>query len=188
MDSPEAVKGITPLTTPSPAGTAQRRPVSDQSRRRFANLLEPEQPNGRPYGRHRQDNNDPAAGPQHQSAEASATWFHAGALAGPSLLGAGGAPEQAVPGDLRQLLEDVCSSLHLAAERADCGHMLIGLGSALPGATVELRRDGAFLQVRLRATDPAVLALMRRQRDTLMTMLRQASSLDVDLEITPDEG
>ncbi|MCC5811371.1 MAG: hypothetical protein JJU06_13455 [Ectothiorhodospiraceae bacterium] len=191
MDNPDSVKGIGPLTTPTQTGTVQRRHVGECTRQRFARLLETEPPGDRSEDKDSWGaGNDEAADSRDEppTLPASPPWFRAGGLALPALLGPAGGKNHSAPEDLRQLLEDVCSSLHLAAGQADGSHMLIGLGSELPGAAVELRREGGFLHVRLHAGDHEVLAQMQRQQDALLAMLQQASSLEIRLEITRDEA
>ena len=186
MDRTDAIR---PGESPGPqATTTQPGRASPQARRRFESLLHDE----RAADGGSDDDGRTGTGAENPTPPSPppAPWFHAGAAPASFLLGPA-APEGGdggTPKDLPTLLESVCSSLHLAQERGNRGHVLIGLDTVLPGTSVELIGDGPRLRVRLHTSDPATRVLLLEEKDSLLEALRAASALDVMLEVVSGES
>jgi hypothetical protein len=64
---------------------------------------------------------------------------------------------------------------------------MLALDGALPGASVELLREGAFLHVRMRAANDATLRLLESKRHRLVAALGQSTTLQVSVEVIHEQ-
>ncbi len=87
--------------------------------------------------------------------------------------------------DFVALLQSHCARLYVATGSQAAGppRMLLELGQTLPGALVELAREGAFLRVRLHAGDPQAAELMDTQRARLISALERSTQLGVVVDV-----
>ena len=87
--------------------------------------------------------------------------------------------------ELTDLLQSVCSKLYVGQPdtSADKGHVMLDVGSMLPGSMVEVARNGAFLHVRLHAVDRRTLQILERSRDRLMEGLSESTDLVVRVDM-----
>jgi len=86
--------------------------------------------------------------------------------------------------EVASLLQHFCANLYVAdSQKAGMGHIMVDLGAALPGASVEMTRDGVFLNVRLHAADDTMLRLMRGGSARLLDALNKSTGLEVRLDL-----
>jgi hypothetical protein len=91
--------------------------------------------------------------------------------------------------EITDLLQRVCSAIYVGEESSvTSARIVLALDTALPGATVEFIREGAFLQVRLHARNDTTFRLMSNQRDSLHAALGNATRLNVTVDVIRDEG
>ncbi|MTW12632.1 hypothetical protein GM658_18645 [Pseudoduganella eburnea] len=102
----------------------------------------------------------------------------------------GSASATAAPADAAQndevaaLLQHFSANLYVAdSPRAGTGRIMLDLGTSLPGSSVEMSRDGVFLNVRLHAADDAMLRLMRGGSARLLEALNKSTGLVVRLDL-----
>jgi hypothetical protein len=89
--------------------------------------------------------------------------------------------------DLADLLRRLCSAAYVAGETAaGDARLMLALDSAMPGASVEMARAGAFLHVRLHVKDDAAFRVMWTRRDLLHMALADATDLHVSVEVVHD--
>lgn len=82
------------------------------------------------------------------------------------------------------LLQHFCANLYVGeSQRPGMGHIMVDLGAALPGSSVEMTRDGVFLNVRLHAADDTMLRLMRGGSGRLLDALNKSTGLVVRLDL-----
>lgn len=85
--------------------------------------------------------------------------------------------------EVADLLQHFCNNLFVTeAGRADQGRVMLEIGASLPGAMVELVRNGAFLHVRLHATDRKTLQILERSRGGLIENLSDSTHLVVTVD------
>lgn len=98
---------------------------------------------------------------------------------------AGAAQADAAQNDeVASLLQHFCANLYVAdSQKPGMGHIMVDLGAALPGSSVEMTRDGVFLNVRLHAADDAMLRLMRGGSARLLDALNKSTGLVVRLDL-----
>ena len=126
---------------------------------------------------------------RHKAPEATVLPYFAYSTAAPVL--ASEAPVAAAPAsdDVSELLQRLCSAIYVGEQSSVAGsRMVLALDAALPGASVEFIREGAFLQVRLRARNDTTFRLMSTQRDSLHTALGDVTRLNVTVDVIRDEG
>ena len=87
--------------------------------------------------------------------------------------------------ELTDLLQSVCSKLYVAQAGMHAGkdHVMLDVGSMLPGSMVEMTRNGVFLHVRLHAADRKALQILERSGDRLMEILSKSTDLMVRLDM-----
>lgn len=86
--------------------------------------------------------------------------------------------------EVASLLQHFCANLYVAdSQKAGMGHIMVDLGAALPGSSVEMTRDGVFLNVRLHAADDTMLRLMRGGSARLLDALNKSTGLVVRLDL-----
>ncbi len=91
--------------------------------------------------------------------------------------------------ELSQLLQKLCSDVYVSSgDVAGKSRMYMALDSALPGAAVEFVRDGAFMYVRLHATNETAFRTMSLQRDALQDVLKKSTNLNVSVEVIQRDG
>jgi hypothetical protein len=92
--------------------------------------------------------------------------------------------ESAQNEEVASLLQHFCANLYVAdSQKAGMGHIMVDLGAALPGSSVEMTRDGVFLNVRLHAADDTMLRLMRGGSGRLLDALNKSTGLVVRLDL-----
>jgi len=98
---------------------------------------------------------------------------------------AGAAQADAAQNDeVAALLQHFCANLYVAdSQKPGMGHIMVDLGAALPGSSVEMTRDGVFLNVRLHAADDTMLRLMRGGSARLLDALNKSTGLVVRLDL-----
>lgn len=86
--------------------------------------------------------------------------------------------------EVAALLQHFSANLYVAdSPRAGTGRIMLDLGASLPGSSVEMSRDGVFLNVRLHAADDAMLRLMRGGSARLLEALNKSTGLEVRLDL-----
>ncbi|WP_426337874.1 hypothetical protein ACN9MZ_15440 [Pseudoduganella sp. S-14] len=86
--------------------------------------------------------------------------------------------------EVAALLRHFSANLYVADRpKAGTGHIMVDLGASLPGSSVEMSRDGVFLNVRLHAADDAMLRLMRGGSARLLDALNKSTGLVVRLDL-----
>jgi len=86
--------------------------------------------------------------------------------------------------EVAALLQHFSANLYVAdSPRAGTGRIMVDLGASLPGSSVEMSRDGVFLNVRLHAADDAMLRLMRGGSARLLEALNRSTGLEVRLDL-----
>lgn len=86
--------------------------------------------------------------------------------------------------EVAALLQHFSANLYVAdSQKPGMGHIMVDLGAALPGASVEMTRDGVFLNVRLHAADDAMLRQMRGGSARLLDALNESTGLVVRLDL-----
>jgi len=86
--------------------------------------------------------------------------------------------------EVAALLQHFSANLYVAdSPRAGTGHIMVDLGASLPGSSVEMSRDGVFLNVRLHAADEAMLRQMRGGSARLLDALNKSTGLVVRLDL-----
>jgi len=86
--------------------------------------------------------------------------------------------------EVAALLQHFSANLYVAdSPRAGTGRIMVDLGTSLPGSSVEMSRDGVFLNVRLHAADDAMLRLMRGGCARLLEALNKSTGLEVRLDL-----
>ena len=126
---------------------------------------------------------------RHKAPEATALPYFAYSAAAPVLANA--APATAAPAsdDVSELLQRLCSAIYVGEQSSVASsRMVLALDAALPGASVEFIREGAFLQVRLHARNDTTFRLMSTQRDSLHAALGDVTRLNVTVDVIRDEG
>jgi hypothetical protein len=98
---------------------------------------------------------------------------------------AGAAQADAAHNDaVASLLQHFCANLYVAeSQKPGMGHIMVDLGAALPGSSVEMTRDGVFLNVRLHAADDTMLRRMRGGSARLLDALNKSTGLVVRLDL-----
>ena len=108
----------------------------------------------------------------------------AGTLQQPGAPAAAAQAEAAQNEEVSALLQHFSANLYVADRpRAGTGHIMVDLGATLPGSSVEMSRDGVFLNVRLHAADDAMLRLMRGGSARLLDALNKSTGLVVRLDL-----
>jgi hypothetical protein len=91
--------------------------------------------------------------------------------------------------ELTSLVERFCSQMYVGeTSHASQSRLLLTLQGALPGASAEIVREGAFLRVRLRAASDEIFRRMESRRQTLVDALTQHGSYGVTVEVIRDPG
>lgn len=92
--------------------------------------------------------------------------------------------------ELTSLLERFGSEVYVAeGSRTSQPRLLLALQSALPGASAEIVREGAFLRVRLRAGSAATYDRIQSRRGMLVDALTDhGSRADVIVEVIYEQG
>lgn len=86
--------------------------------------------------------------------------------------------------EVASLLQHFCANLYVAeSQKPGMGHIMVDLGAALPGSSVEMTRDGVFLNVRLHAADDTILRQMRGGSARLLDALNKSTGLVVRLDL-----
>lgn len=100
------------------------------------------------------------------------------------------APPQPPDHELTTLVERLCAEVYVGeTSRASESRALLALQGALPGASAEIVREGAFVRVRLRAANDQSLERMQSRRHLLVDALTApGSSSMVTVEIIRDHG
>lgn len=111
--------------------------------------------------------------------------FHAPAALHDSAAAASAAQADAAQSEeVAALLQHFCANLYVGEnQRPGMGHIMVDLGAALPGSSVEMTRDGVFLNVRLHAADDTMLRLMRGGSGRLLDALNKSTGLVVRLDL-----
>lgn len=92
--------------------------------------------------------------------------------------------EAAQNDEVAALLQHFSANLYVAdSPKAGTGRIMVDLGASLPGSSVEMTRDGVFLNVRLHAADDAMLRLMRGGGARLLDALNKSTGLVVRLDL-----
>lgn len=86
--------------------------------------------------------------------------------------------------ELHILLENFCQSLYMGNQSGSSsfGSVVLDVGAILPGAMIEMSRQGASLQVRLYASDQQTLLVMQREREKLNASLTASTNLVVKVD------
>jgi hypothetical protein len=86
--------------------------------------------------------------------------------------------------ELHTLLENFCQSLYMGNQSGSnsFGSVVLDVGAILPGAMIEMSRQGASLQVRLYASDKETLLVMQREREKLNASLAASTNLVVRVD------
>lgn len=92
--------------------------------------------------------------------------------------------------ELTSLVERFCSEIYVAeCSRTLQPRLLLTLQGALPGASAEIVREGAFLRVRLRAGSAETYDRMQSHRDSLVDALTdQGNRPAVIVEMVREQG
>ncbi|WP_426161452.1 hypothetical protein [Pseudoduganella sp. R-34] len=86
--------------------------------------------------------------------------------------------------EVAALLQHFSANLYVADRpKAGTGHIMVDLGASLPGSSVEMSREGVFLNVRLHAADEAMLRQMRGGSARLLDALNKSTGLVVRLDL-----
>jgi hypothetical protein len=92
--------------------------------------------------------------------------------------------------EMSSLLQDFCKNIFVNQTENSLGrgHIVLELGAIMPGARVEMIRNGSFLHVRLFANDKKSLQLMESGRQDLVRGLSGATRLRVSVETIAHES
>ncbi|PFH08648.1 hypothetical protein BCF11_1015 [Collimonas sp. PA-H2] len=102
----------------------------------------------------------------------------------PAASSANGAAPIVNEAELHALLENFCQSLYMGNQSGSnsFGSVVLDVGAILPGAMIEMSRQGASLQVRLYASDKETLLVMQREREKLNASLAASTNLVVKVD------
>lgn len=96
---------------------------------------------------------------------------------------------QSLGPELTSLVERFCSEVYVAeGSRTLQPRLLLTLQGALPGASVEIVREGAFLRVRLRAGSAETYDRMQSRREMLVDALTDDGNRTVIVELLREQG